>query len=62
MNIIKTNINDVIIFEPHIFEDDRGYFFESYNQENLKKLGVTHNFIQDNQSLSHFGVIRGLHC
>ena len=62
MNIIKTDIDDVVILEPRIFEDDRGYFFESYNQESLKNLGVTHNFVQDNQSLSHFGVIRGLHC
>ena len=62
MNVIKTNIDGVIILEPRIFEDDRGYFFDSYNQELLKNSGVTHNFIQDNQSFSHFGVIRGLHC
>ena len=62
MNIIKTNIDDVIILEPRIFEDARGHFFESYNQGLLKNMGVKHDFIQDNQSLSHFGVIRGLHC
>ena len=62
MQIIKTEIDDVFIIEPKVFEDDRGYFFESYNQMQLEKAGVSVNFIQDNQSLSKHGVIRGLHC
>ena len=62
MHIIKTEIDDVFIIEPKVFEDDRGYFFESYNHMQLKESGISVNFVQDNQSFSKYGVIRGLHC
>ncbi|MBR6327517.1 MAG: dTDP-4-dehydrorhamnose 3,5-epimerase [Alphaproteobacteria bacterium] len=62
MNFIKTEIDGVVIVEPKIFEDARGYFFESYNEAEFIKNGITNRFIQDNQSKSCYGVIRGLHC
>ncbi len=62
MNFIKTSIQGVYIIEPTIFKDSRGYFFESYNRAEFVKNGITNNFIQDNQSSSVYGVIRGLHC
>ena len=62
MNFIKTDIDGVIIVEPRVFEDARGYFFESYNEDEFVKNGITNKFVQDNQSKSSFGVIRGLHC
>jgi dTDP-4-dehydrorhamnose 3,5-epimerase len=61
MNIIETPFQDLYIIEPKIFEDDRGYFFESYNKLILEKYGIDLNFVQDNQSKSSYGVIRGLH-
>lgn len=62
MNLIKTNIRDLIILEPRVFADDRGYFFESYSKKTLDNLtGKEYNFIQDNESKSSYGVIRGLH-
>lgn len=61
MKVIKTDIEGVLIIEPVVFEDERGYFFESYNKEDLKKQGVDYNFIQDNQSKSCYGTIRGIH-
>lgn len=62
MNFIKTPFPGVIIIEPSVFEDERGYFFESFNQKNFEENGITgYNFVQDNQSKSRFGVIRGLH-
>ncbi|WP_340817887.1 dTDP-4-dehydrorhamnose 3,5-epimerase [Methanolobus sp. WCC4] len=62
MKLIKTNIEDLFIFEPKIFEDERGYFFESYNKKVLDNLIDTkYNFVQDNESKSSYGVIRGLH-
>ena len=57
----ETNIPDLKIFEPKIWRDDRGYFFESYNQEIFQKEGITAHFVQDNQALSTYGVLRGLH-
>ena len=61
MNVIKTDIDGVIIIEPKIFEDSRGYFFESFNELELaKKIGLV-NFVQDNESKSSYGVMRGLH-
>lgn len=61
MNIIKTDINGVLIIEPRIFEDQRGYFFESYSQRVFsKEVGDIH-FVQDNESKSSYGVVRGLH-
>jgi dTDP-4-dehydrorhamnose 3,5-epimerase len=61
MKVIKTNIQDLYIIEPKVFEDERGYFFESYNQLKYKEAGIDIDFVQDNQSKSSFGVIRGLH-
>lgn len=61
-NFIKTNIDGVYIIEPKIFKDARGYFFESYNEAEFVKNGITNRFIQDNQSKSSYGVVRGLHC
>lgn len=61
MNIIQTAINGVWLIEPHIFKDPRGYFFESYNgKEFEEKIGPVH-FVQDNESFSSYGVLRGLH-
>jgi dTDP-4-dehydrorhamnose 3,5-epimerase len=62
MNFIKTNIDGVIIVGPKVFEDDRGYFFESYNEAEFVANGIPNKFVQDNQSKSSYGVIRGLHC
>lgn len=62
MNFIKTELDGVIIIEPRIFEDERGYFFESYNEAEFIKNGIQNRFVQDNQSKSSYGVIRGLHC
>ena len=62
MNFIKTDIEGVVIVEPRIFSDDRGYFFESYNQAEFTANGIPNKFVQDNQSKSCYGVIRGLHC
>lgn len=62
MNFIRTEIPDVIIVEPCVFSDNRGYFFESYNQAEFIKNGIPNIFIQDNQSKSSYGVVRGLHC
>lgn len=62
MNFIKTDIDGVVIIEPKIFADERGYFFESYNEAEFVKNGITARFVQDNQSKSCYGVIRGLHC
>ena len=62
MNFIKTAIDGVVIVEPKIFKDERGYFFESYNEAEFQKNGIPNRFVQDNQSKSSYGVIRGLHC
>lgn len=62
MNFIPTAIEGVIVVEPRVFADDRGYFFESYNEAAFNAGGITNRFIQDNQSKSTYGVIRGLHC
>ena len=61
MNVIATEIPEVKIIEPVVFGDARGYFFESWTQERYKAAGIDCNWIQDNESLSHFGVLRGLH-
>lgn len=61
MNIIETKIKDVLIVEPQVFADDRGYFFESYQYNKYKKAGIDAVFVQDNESKSDKGVIRGLH-
>ncbi len=61
MTIEKTFINDLVIITPRVFEDSRGYFFEAYNQAKFDENGIVYQFIQDNQSFSKRGVIRGLH-
>jgi dTDP-4-dehydrorhamnose 3,5-epimerase len=61
VKIIETPIPDLLIIEPRVFTDQRGYFFESYNQQKLQEAGFTTVFIQDNESKSVRGVIRGLH-
>ena len=55
------NLPDVIIIEPDIFKDDRGFFLEMYHQEKFEKSGIKENFIQDNRSRSRLGTLRGLH-
>jgi dTDP-4-dehydrorhamnose 3,5-epimerase len=61
MPFITTEFPGLIIFEPKIWQDDRGYFFESYNQKAFSEEGIEINFVQDNQASSVYGVIRGLH-
>jgi len=61
MPFIPTTIPDLLIFEPKVFEDSRGYFFESFNQKTFQAEGIDIDFVQDNQSSSQYGVIRGLH-
>ena len=66
MNVIKTDIEGVLIIEPKVFGDKRGYFFESFSQRDFDEkvapiLGHTINFVQDNESMSSYGVMRGLH-
>lgn len=61
MKIYKTAIDGVLILEPQVFEDERGYFFESYNQAKMEEAGLHYNFIQDNQSKSCYGTVRGIH-
>jgi len=62
MEIVKYDIEGLVLIKPKVFGDDRGYFFESYNQEKFNKaVGKKVNFIQDNESLSSKGVLRGLH-
>lgn len=61
MAFIKTEFPGLLIFEPKVFADSRGYFFESYNENTCKAEGVDIKFVQDNQASSQYGVIRGLH-
>lgn len=61
MNIIKTSIEGVTIIEPRLFKDERGYFFESFNQREFEEKVCKTTFVQDNESKSGYGVIRGLH-
>ncbi|MEX5822133.1 dTDP-4-dehydrorhamnose 3,5-epimerase, partial [Enterobacter hormaechei] len=62
MNVVKTDIPDVLIFEPKIFCDDRGFFFESFNQKVFEEaVGYDVHFVQDNHSKSSKNVLRGLH-
>lgn len=61
MEVFPTNIPEVILFKPRVFSDARGSFFESYNQNTLKQIGILATFVQDNQSQSSKGVLRGLH-
>lgn len=61
MKFINCDIQGLVIIEPTVFEDNRGYFFEAYNGALFEKNGITTQFVQDNQSKSSYGVIRGLH-
>lgn len=61
MKIFETPLPGLVLIEPKVFEDTRGYFFESYNQKEWAGLHMDVRFVQDNQSLSEYGVIRGLH-
>lgn len=62
MKVIETGLKDCFVIEPQVFGDDRGYFFESFNQFRFKqKTGIEVMFVQDNQSKSNRGVLRGLH-
>lgn len=61
MELINTPLKDLVVIQPKVFADERGYFFESYSKAAFEKLGLTLNFVQDNQSLSCKGVLRGLH-
>ncbi|MCD6067839.1 MAG: dTDP-4-dehydrorhamnose 3,5-epimerase [Bacteroidetes bacterium] len=61
MEFIETAIKDLFVIQPKVFEDDRGYFFESYTQRSFLEKNIAANFVQDNQSLSQKGVLRGLH-
>ena len=61
MKFTKFDIEGLEVIEPDVFEDDRGYFFESYNYEEFNKNGITDVFVQDNQSKSQKNVLRGLH-
>jgi dTDP-4-dehydrorhamnose 3,5-epimerase len=61
MQIQTTPIEGLLIIQPQVFEDPRGYFYESYNKQKFTEAGIDFEFIQDNQSLSQKGIIRGLH-
>ena len=61
MEVIKTAIEDLVIIEPKVFQDDRGYFFESFSQREFEEKVRKINFVQDNESMSSYGVMRGLH-
>lgn len=61
MPFYQTDFEGLLVYEPTIFEDNRGYFFESYNEKVFQQQGINYRWVQDNQSSSSFGVIRGLH-
>lgn len=61
MPFYPTSIPDLLVFEPRVFEDERGYFFEAYSENVFREAGLDVTFVQDNQSYSKHGVIRGLH-
>ncbi|TKG96150.1 dTDP-4-dehydrorhamnose 3,5-epimerase [Puteibacter caeruleilacunae] len=61
MKLIETPIKGLVVLEPRVFTDNRGYFFESYNEDNLRQLGIDTKFVQDNESSSEYGTVRGLH-
>ena len=62
MKFVNTNIAGLVVIETTVFHDDRGYFHVSYNTEAFQKNNINANFVQDNESQSKYGVIRGLHC
>ena len=61
MKVTKLSLDGVLLIDPDVFADERGYFFESFNEPEFFKAGINHRFVQDNQSLSGKGVLRGLH-
>ena len=61
MEIIKTPIEGLVVIEPKVYRDARGYFVETYNEERYREAGIDAQFVQDNQSCSSYGVVRGLH-
>jgi dTDP-4-dehydrorhamnose 3,5-epimerase len=61
MQFIQTQITDVILIEPEVFEDDRGFFMETYQKEKFQTAGISYSFVQDNHSRSIKGTLRGLH-
>lgn len=61
IEVIKTEFSDLMIIKPKVFGDTRGYFFESFSDRDFKSAGLNFNFVQDNESLSCYGTIRGLH-
>jgi len=61
MNVHKSLISGALILEPKVFEDDRGFFLESYSERTFSDIGITQRFVQDNHSCSKRGVLRGLH-
>ena len=61
MNVIKTDIDEIVVIEPQIYSDSRGYFFESFNQKEFEEKVCKTTFVQDNESKSSYGVVRGLH-
>lgn len=61
MKLISTSIPEVVILEPRLFRDERGYFFESFSEQRFAKLVAPTHFVQDNESRSSYGVVRGLH-
>lgn len=61
MKIIKTDLPGVVVIEPRVFKDDRGYFFETFQKERYEEAGMIQPFVQDNESKSTYGVVRGLH-
>ncbi len=61
MKVIKTNIDGLLIIEPDVFPDERGYFFEDYNKKRYEEVGLKFNFVQNNISKSVKGTVRGLH-
>ena len=62
MKFTETKIKGLYIIKPKLWEDDRGYFYESYNKKSFEEAGINADFVQDNQSLSHEGALRGLHA
>lgn len=61
MNVHKAELDGVVVIEPDVFNDQRGYFFETYNQNRYQEIGIKSNFVQDNLSFSKKGTLRGLH-
>ena len=61
MKVEKTKLDGVLVIKPQTFEDDRGFFLESYNKSKYKKAGIDFDFVQDNHSQSSHNVLRGLH-